>query len=778
MKEYAQFVVWVLRIKDGKQIKVPVNPTSGEFINAHNPVNWIDYKTAQSYAAMGKNIGFMLTHDDPFFFVDMDNCLQEDGQTWSPLALEICGLFPGAYVEVSQSGTGLHIIATGVPPDHSCKNSGLGIEFYTESRMISLTSINIDDNAVKTNFNDELITLTNKWFPPHEVTYDGGQAWTTTHDPLSHPLADDIALIDKACKSSSVANKLGNGITFADLWNGVSESLDSAWPMDSRTDGICYDASMADQSLAQRLAFWTGGNCERIQSLMMKSGIARDKWKRKQYLHNTILRAVSRQTDFYGKTKTKLPDDVAKTQIVVVDSFQYMPVDMQLKHFKGCVYVTNLHKVFTPNGSLLRQEQFNAVYSGYVFQISHDGKTTTKKPWEAFIDSQCVRYPIADAECFRPDMPSGAITEINGKTFVNTYVPIETYSEQGDITPFLDLFSKLLPCERDREILISYMAACVQHKGVKFQWCPLIQGAEGNGKTLLTLCVAYAVGEHYVHMPNSEQIAEKYNDWLFRKLLIGVEDVYVAAHKQEVMEILKPMISNKRLPMRAMRESQIMGDNFANLILNSNHRDAIRKNKNDRRICVFYTAQQDFHDIAACGMDGKFFPDLYKWLDECGYARVNYFLSNYAIKDEFNPATLCNRAPITSTTDQVLEESLGSIEQEILEAVNEELPGFAGGWISSMQLDELLKRKRMDHKLTRVKRTSVLSSLGYIKHPGLVDGRANNTIPFDGGKPRLYIKEGHINMNIIKPADIVRAYEQAQLTMLPIGGMGHANHRM
>jgi hypothetical protein len=65
-------------------------------------------------------------------------------------------------------------------------------------------------------------------------------------------------------------------------------------------------------------------------------------------------------------------------------------------------------------------------------------------------------------------------------------VPINTPRKAGDAGPFLRHLAKLLPDERDRSILLAYMAASIQHKGVKFQWAPLIQGAEGNGKTLLT----------------------------------------------------------------------------------------------------------------------------------------------------------------------------------------------------------------------------------------------------------------------------------------------------
>jgi hypothetical protein len=82
-------------------------------------------------------------------------------------------------------------------------------------------------------------------------------------------------------------------------------------------------------------------------------------------------------------------------------------------------------------------------------------------------------------------MPPGALVQRGGQTFVNTYWPVDVPRKAGDGSPFLNHLAKVLPDERDRFILLCYMAACVQHKGVKFQWAPLLQGVEGNGKYAL-----------------------------------------------------------------------------------------------------------------------------------------------------------------------------------------------------------------------------------------------------------------------------------------------------
>ena len=69
------------------------------------------------------------------------------------------------------------------------------------------------------------------------------------------------------------------------------EALARAYPDPARG----YDSSSADAALAQHLAFWTGKDCARIDSLMRRSALARDKWEREDYLPRTILGAVGRQ---------------------------------------------------------------------------------------------------------------------------------------------------------------------------------------------------------------------------------------------------------------------------------------------------------------------------------------------------------------------------------------------------------------------------------------------------------------------------------------------------
>lgn len=782
MAAYRQFLLYKL-VWDGvkeKFNKIPISPHTLQTYPKDSgwqkdPASVTDCQTAINAAALlgdEYGVGFIVTDKDPFFFVDLDNCLEADGASWSPVANDIMARLPGAAIEVSQSGRGLHIFGVGTAPDHGCKNVTLGLEFYTEWRLAALTGTNAVGSA-SVDCTASLTSLVATYFPPKTATKD--QTWTTTHVEGSTPPESDDDLIARAMASGGASNAFGGKAGFKDLWENNVAVLAANYPDDE--GGREYDGSSADAALAQHLAFWTGNNCERIERLMWLSGLVREKWTvHKRYIGMTITRAASLQTSFYSAgAPDRVPVDPVNRVGVMLDGpkrregWQFLSIDGQIELFNGCVYVQDAHKVFTPDGALLKPDQFKATYGGYVFQLEDNASgKTTKNAWEAFTESQGIQYPIANSSCFRPAIASGALIEEEGRVLVNTYIPVEVNSQPGDVGPFLDHLRRLLPVEGDQAILLAFMAACVQHKGVKFQWTPLIQGTEGNGKTLFTRCVAAAIGARYTHLPMAAEIAEKFNEWLFRKLFIGVEDIYVPDNKKEVLEIIKPMITNSQHPMRAMQAAQVMGDNFANFIMNSNHKDAVRKTKNDRRFCIFYTAQQSAEDIVRHGMDGDYFPNLYNWLNGGGYAYVANYLATYAIPIELNPAVeaggKCHRAPDTSSTDEAVTASMGGVEQEIMEAIEQGRPGFAGGWVSSMAVERLLDSLRMGRAIPHNKRRELMQGLGYDWHPALAktNGRVNNVVALDGGKPRLFIKGGHIHANLTSAAEVARQYQEAQ----------------
>lgn len=723
-----------------------------EVINGINHLsqnNWCDYLTVASRSTF---TGFVFTELDPYFVVDIDHALQPDG-TWSQLAQTVMSMFPGAYIEISHSGDGLHIIAQGILPDgFKHKNTALGLEVYDRKRYIAITRNGVIGH---TDINHQ--AALNLFCSSYMETTLGGinlVNWSNVAREDWIGPDDDDELINRMLASKPSTESLWTGkSTIVDLWTCNEPSFLRTYP-DNKGG---YDRSSVDAALFSYLAFWTGCNHERMERIARKSALYRDKWDRTadDYVKRSCMNASGICQRVYRDPRAQnetpvVPMSTVDTVIPVSETstgsqatirgagYQFLSPDQQIDFFKGCVYVRDTHRVMIPDGSLLSPEQFKAVYSIYDFALDNMNDKISKCAWEVFTKSKAVNFLKVVGLAFRPDLEPGAIITVEGRDLVNSYYPVPIKEYAGDVTPFLELVGKLFPHDHDRQIILAYMSAIKQHIGSKFQWSPLIQGVEGNGKSLLMRCVSYAVGKRLSHFPNPNDLSNKFNYWIEGTIFAGVEEVHVS-DKRDALNALKIMITNKDIEIQPKGGNQYLGDNRANFIMCTNHQDAINKTVNDRRYAPFFTPHQVYQDILNDGMGGEYFPNLYKWLDDGGYAMVSDFFKNYAIPDELNPATKCHRAPTTTSTNQAIEVSLGPVEQEVKNAVEEGLVGFRGGWISSIELDKMLKRTDKAKFISRNRRGNLLGGLHYNNL-----GRSSQVIVQEGGRPILYIQSGII----------------------------------
>lgn len=299
LADYPQFIV---AIRDGK---VPVHPGTCTPHSAHDPAIWCTYEAAaEIVAAWGPQsfgVGFVLTEADPFACIDIDGALQPDG-TWSALSHELCASLPGSVVEVSQSGRGLHVwLRASRMPAHTCKDTARHTECYHAGRYILLGTQAAGTMAADCPAIHDVVA---RYFPPSlagagagDIPDDGPCAeW-------SGP-ADDDALLEIAMRSRSMAGAFGGKATFAQLFSADVDALARYYP----GEGRAFDASSADMALAQWLAFYTGNDGARIDRMMRRSALARDKWDRPDYLPRTIEKACRQQGKAYrGGTCEALP---------------------------------------------------------------------------------------------------------------------------------------------------------------------------------------------------------------------------------------------------------------------------------------------------------------------------------------------------------------------------------------------------------------------------------------------------------------------------------------
>lgn len=700
---YRQFIV-VRRVPlaSGKTDKIPLTPT-GEAADAHNPANWLSWQEAHERAvAWGEEVygvGFVLTAADPFWCLDFDNCVQADG-SWSQLLQDVAAqLGDGVAWEVSQSGKGAHAWGRGPVPPHAKKNVALGMELYTELRFILLSrplSGNMDVEC------RGIAAVAHRYFPAKVASAQAEEG--------PPRLVDEEVVRRMLASQGSTAAIFGGGVHLRHLWERDLGALRQRWPADNE-DG--FDRSSADAALASHLAFWTGRNAAQMRRLMLQSGLRRDKYDREDYLDRTIANACAMCTTVLqdkpsgalermqevqpqGAAAAPAPaQGVYQPQPRAIEGTNFADRETQIQLFAGCCYVLDQHKVLLPNGLMVDPGKFRAHFGGNTFSLGGPKQKVTSNAWEAFTENQEIAFPRAESTCFRPDLPFGTIVTEGALRRVNTFLPPNVRMTEGDPTPLLDHLRRLLPVGDDALIFLSYLAACVQYPGRKFAWAPVLQGVEGNGKTLFSIAAAYAVGKRYVHWPKASKLTKQFNGWMVGKLLYCVEDIYMPGVQGDaVMEELKPMITGGRgLEIESKGVDQISADIVGNFIINTNHKDGVRKSAKDRRYCMLYCAQQDEADLARdFGSDvSSYMNRMYGWLDdEDGLAIFAHYLKHFEIPERFNPAAGAQRAPRSSSHDEAVAAGLGMIEQLVLEAIEEEKPGFRGGWVSSTALKTLL----------------------------------------------------------------------------------------
>ncbi len=256
-----QWVVWKFswRQEQEKWTKPPYRAIHGTpAAKSTDPATWCDFDQAMRCYQAGAcdGIGFVFKEGGGLVGVDLDDC--RDPQTgelehWASTIIEQLG----TYTEASPSGTGVHMILRGQLPPGG-RRKGL-IEMYESGRYFTMTGATLGNLTAEVESRQAELTALHA-----EVFGNGEQETSNSASPASagqpritSALADD-ELLERAKNAA-------NGTKFDRLWRG-----DWAAGYQSQSE--------ADLALSGMLAFWTGRDAQRIDSLFRRSGLMRPKW--------------------------------------------------------------------------------------------------------------------------------------------------------------------------------------------------------------------------------------------------------------------------------------------------------------------------------------------------------------------------------------------------------------------------------------------------------------------------------------------------------------------
>lgn len=295
MKSYPNWLVWKLESREtGKPTKIPYS-VKGGLAKVNDPTTWGTFDEAVNLYQQGgySGIGFVFKNT-PFVGVDIDGCLDSLSGKLTPEAQDIVKVLH-SYTEVSQSGTGLHIIMKGHLPDGRRRNGSFEMYGERSSRYFAMTG-SLWGNTQEIREDQIAIDFIHQTYIERPDSHEKKVSIPSAKpSPTVTPAFSEHEILSKARSAQ-------NGDKFWRLWNGDTSDYEN-------------DESRADLALCSMLAFWCNRDFNVINHLFRQSKLMRPKWDEKRgektYGEITVQHAVDSCKEVYSvKEIHSLPQSV------------------------------------------------------------------------------------------------------------------------------------------------------------------------------------------------------------------------------------------------------------------------------------------------------------------------------------------------------------------------------------------------------------------------------------------------------------------------------------
>ncbi len=481
------------------------------------------------------------------------------------------------------------------------------------------------------------------------------------------PTDDDALLAYMLTRINGPKQAFGSEPTFADLWNANGPQIALAYPPEEH--GQEFEHTRADAALANELAYYTGGDEERVVRLMCRAPLCdRPKW-REDKARRAYEIAMAGRTQYAFMAAAPAP------------TAESTPSDPGTNDPTGGAAAP--HTITQPGDFFAYLPQHDYIHrpTGMHWPAaSLDG--TVGKDARMMLD---ITLPV-HLESWAPGFPErfqyAQLDETRPRAaeswVYNYYQAPRTPRVSGDIQPWLDLVHKLYPS--DAEHIVRYFADAVQNPGRKTNHA-LVLGSEvhGIGKDSMLRPLKWAVGERNYASINPAEIFDKNNAWAASVVVqisesrnVGDGDGHRIS-KYDMYERCKDLAAAPPTTLSCQDKWKARHEvrNCCRVIYTTNHGvDGIYLPPQDRR---HYCAWSD-----AAAMSEADSLAFHKWCDAGGAERVAHYLTHLDIST-WNPGA---RPPQTAWWWRLVREAEGD-ENPLSEAI--ERMG-APLWLTAEQL--------------------------------------------------------------------------------------------
>ncbi len=310
-------------------------------------------------------------------------------------------------------------------------------------------------------------------------------------------------------------------------------------------------------------------------------------------------------------------------------------------------------------------------------QFSDENATKMKKGGR-FADKMLREegFPKAHRLGYEPNKPRIIIE--NKESIFNLWKDPEIDPVEGDATPFIKHCEYIVPDESERKVFLDFLAFNLQKQGEKILWAVLLQGMQGTGKSYFAEIMVMILGSHNVSSPSNEELHEVYTQWAKNCSFVVVEEL-MARGRMDLMNKLKPMITQPRISIREMYTPNYEMANRFNMLLLTNHKDAIILDEDDRRYFVVHSAAKIKEE--------KYYDDLWNWTRKPeGIGAIYHFLLERDLS-HFNPKS---HAPMTEAKQEIIKGSYTDLHAWISECIENEVWPFHTDLISPKHIVETI----------------------------------------------------------------------------------------
>jgi hypothetical protein len=189
-----------------------------------------------------------------------------------------------------------------------------------------------------------------------------------------------------------------------------------------------------------------------------------------------------------------------------------------------------------------------------------------------------------------------------GNDDLNLWGPIPCKGEEGPCDEVLEFIRDVI-ADGDAakaDYLVQWIAHLVQYPEVKSSVVPVIIGAQGSGKGLLTEGFLGAIfGPYYYLIDSTDRILSRFNADQTRRFLT-VLDESTWGRNHTVANKLKQLTGSAMMQVEEKFGDTYNIENFSRYIITSNDLDCVRIDEGNRRYLVFETAAP--RDISYYGM--------------------------------------------------------------------------------------------------------------------------------------------------------------------------------